>query len=114
MIRSTSSARSSTRAWRSAASSFEPADRLIGEAAHLGELPADRPGLGLHAVADRVLDPSRKRGLDVGGQLGEGLDLGARPLERGVDLRRLDAALGRLLQALLRTGDRDFVHPAER
>ena len=75
--------------------SFEPANRLPGQPAHFGELPRDRRRLGPDALADRVLDPARKRRLELRGELGERLDLPPRPLERSIDVAlavRPDAA----------------------
>ena len=65
---------------------LEPPDRLAGEAAHLRHLPRDGQRLRANAVADGVADPLGKRGLEVGGQLGELLDL--RPARARAPRRR--------------------------
>ena len=62
VIRSTSSARSSTRAWRSARSvaldPLQPPDHLVREPAHLGELARDRQRLGRGRRPGRPRRPS--------------------------------------------------------
>jgi hypothetical protein len=93
---------------------FESANRLIREATNFGELAAEGAGLGLDAVANRVLDASRERALEVGGELGERFDLRASTLEGGIDVGCLDAILGRVFKAFARACDRGFVHPPER
>jgi hypothetical protein len=93
---------------------LEPSNRLIGQPAHLGKLSCDRVCLGADAFADCVLDLAGKRGLDVRGELGERLDLSARPLEGGIDVGGRGATVGRLVQAFPCPCDRAFVHVSER
>ena len=77
---------------------LEPAEQLVHQAAHLGEVARDRQDLRAEAVLDRVADACRQRRLELGRRRGERLDLVARALEGGVDLRGLDAAVGGLLE----------------
>src|SRR5712691_4083125 len=86
---------------------LEAADHLVLEAAHLGEVARARA----EVLAQPVLDVSGQAGLQRGRRLRERLERLARPLERGVDGRRLDTAFGRLFQPLLRPPD-GFVHAA--
>jgi S-adenosylmethionine:tRNA ribosyltransferase-isomerase len=82
---------------------LEPPQNLRLQAANLGDLARDGERLRPEAVADRLADASREGGLQLGRRLRKGLQLAARPLERGVRLGRIgtvaDAAkaLGRLL-----------------
>ena len=93
---------------------FEPADDLVHQAADLGEVPADGADLLAQAVLQRFADPAREGRLELGGRGGERLDLLARPLERRVDLRRLDPSARRLVDPLLRALDRVRIHRGER
>jgi S-adenosylmethionine:tRNA ribosyltransferase-isomerase len=89
---------------------LEPPNRLAGEPAHLGEVAADREHLGLEPLADGLAHLAGKRGLDLGGEVSEGLDLLPRPLQRRLDVTGLDAPFGGGRQALLRTLDGGLVH----
>ena len=72
----------------------------VRETAHLGQLTADRSSLGANTLADGVLDAARQRRLELRGKLGESLDLGARALERRVDVAWCGAPFGGLLRAV--------------
>ena len=81
---------------------LQPADDLVHEAAHLGEVPRARP----EVAADAVLDRFGQARFELGRRRRERLDRGARPLERGIEVGRLGACL----EPLLGAGDRVFVH----
>ena len=92
--RSTSRARSSMRAWRSARMS--PSSRSSRRITWFSSprisarLRADRDDLGAEAVVHRGADLLGQRALELGGGCGERLDLDARALERGFELGRRD------------------------
>ena len=89
---------------------LEPPNRLAGEPAHLGEVTADWKNLGPEPLADGLAHLARQRGLDLGSEVGERLDLLPRPLQRRLDVTGLDAPLGGGRQALLRALDGGLVH----
>lgn len=93
---------------------LESAEQLVHQAAHLGEVARDGQDLRPEAVLDRVADACRQRRLELGRRSGERLDLIARTLERGVDLCRCDASVGRLPEAGLRALDGFGVHCGRR
>ena len=92
---------------------LEPPDRLVEQAADLGDVPGDRQDLGAEAVADGNADLSRDRGLELGGGGRERLDLRPRALERRFEQRGSGAAGGRLGDSLLRPFQSQFVHGRE-
>ena len=67
--------------------SLEPADRLVQQAADLGEVARDREHLGAQPVLDGGADLLRQRSLELGRRLRERLDLRSRTLERRLELR---------------------------
>lgn len=75
---------------------LEPADRLPGEAAHLGDVPPDREHFGAHAVLDGRADPLGDCRLELGGALGQGGKRLACPLDRGVEGDRIAPLPGSL------------------
>jgi S-adenosylmethionine:tRNA ribosyltransferase-isomerase len=90
---------------------LEPADHLVQEAAHLGEVTRARTEVLLQPVLDRLGQP----GLHLRRGGGERLDLVACALERGLDRRRLHAHGLGLLDPFLRAGNRFRVdHPRQR
>ena len=93
---------------------FQAADRLPGQAAYLCKLPADRSRLDADALADRVLDPARKRRLELRRELGERLDLPAGPLERSVDVALGGAPVCGVFEPFSCACHRSFVHGRER
>ncbi len=82
---------------------LEPADQLVHQAAHLGEVTGNGEHLLAQAVLHRVADADGEPGLELGGGCRECLDLLACALERRVHRSRLGAALG---------GARDPLHRA--
>ncbi|MGZ4308661.1 MAG: hypothetical protein ACXVRG_04825 [Gaiellaceae bacterium] len=93
---------------------LEPADHLVGQAADLGEVPSDRLDLLAQAVLESAVDLRRERRLELRGGEAELLDLGPRPLERGVDGGRVSAAFGGLLEPFPRPLDRVVGHRRQR
>jgi hypothetical protein len=89
---------------------LEPPDRLVHQAAHLGEVAGDGQDLLAEAVLDGVPDLRGERRLELRRHLGERLDLQARPFERGLDVARLDASFGRPRDPLQCALDGVFVH----
>ena len=75
--------------------SLEPADDLVGQAAHLGEMARHGQHLLAEPVLDRVADPRGQARLELGRGRRECLDLKPGPLERRVDAR-LAGSLARL------------------
>ena len=93
---------------------LEPADHLVHEPAHLGELAGDGDHLAAHPLADGLADLVGQRGLELGRRLGQPLDLVAGALERRFDVARLGAPLGCGLEPLARPLERVFVHGGQR
>ena len=93
---------------------LQAADRLSCETPHLCQLTADWSSLGADTFADGVLDPTGQGRLELSGELGERLHLGARTLESCVDVALCGAPLGRLLEPLPGPCHRCFVHGRER
>jgi S-adenosylmethionine:tRNA ribosyltransferase-isomerase len=92
---------------------FEPLespDRLVEQAAYLGDVPGDGQYFGPHAVAYGSSHLGGDRGLELGGGGGERLDLSARALERSLHQGGVGAASGGLGDPLLRTFQSQFVH----
>ena len=85
---------------------LEPADDLVHQAAHLGEVTGARP----EVLAEPVLDRLGQAGLEAGRRRGERLDRAPRALERRVERGRVGAAGGRVLDPLLGAGDRVYIH----
>jgi S-adenosylmethionine:tRNA ribosyltransferase-isomerase len=93
---------------------LEPADQLVHQAAHLGEMTRDGQHLLTQTVLYSVADTRRKARLELRSQSCERLDLVAGPFERRVDGRRLDAAACCLLDPRLGAGDCVGVHRGRR
>ena len=79
---------------------LEAPDHLVGQAADLGEVAADRANLLAQAVLEGAVDLRRERRLELRGRLGELLDLGPRALERGVDRGRVGTSFGGFFEPL--------------
>jgi hypothetical protein len=89
---------------------LEAADRLSGQTPDFCKLTADWSSLGADAFTDGVLDPARQGGLELGGELGERLHLGAGTLERGVHVALGGTPFGSLIEPLPRPCHCCFVH----
>ncbi len=85
---------------------LEPADDLVRQAPHLGEVPGARP----EVLAETVLNRLGQADLEAGGRRGERLDGVSRPFQRRVERRRVRAAGGGVLDPLLRAGYGIHVH----
>ncbi len=94
--------------------SLEAADKLVHEAADLGDVAADGQHLFAEAVLHGVADPRGKRRLELGGRRREGLDLVARPLERSIERRGLDPSGSGLVDPGLCPLDRVGIHRRRR
>ena len=92
---------------------LEPADRLVQQAADLGDVARDGEHLGADALLDRVADPAGERDLELGRRRGERLEPLARPLERGLEGSRVGAARGGLRDALPGALECELVHGRE-
>ena len=92
---------------------LEPAEQLVHQAAHLGELPADRACLGRDTFLDGLADLSRQGGLELSGRGSEILETLPRALQCCLDVRRVGASLGRLCETLSRALDRVLIHRAQ-
>ena len=92
---------------------LEPADRLVQQAANLGDVTRDRKHLGPEAVVHGGADLLRQHAFELGRGLGERLDLRAGALERGLELGRRDAAGRRCRDPRLRPLECTLVHGCE-
>jgi len=92
---------------------LEPAEQLVHQAPHLGELAADRARLGRDAFLDSFADLCRQRGLELGCRSREVLETLPRALQRGFNACRVGASLGSLCEALPRALDRVLIHRAQ-
>jgi len=77
-------------------------------------MPRDRQNLLAEAGLDGLADAVRQGCFELRGSFGEGLDLVAGSLERGLDDRRLGSPFGGLPQALVRPLDREWIHGSQR
>jgi hypothetical protein len=89
---------------------LEPANRLVGQAAHLGELPCDGLRFCPESFAHRVRDVPGQLTSQLRGALCQRLELAASPLEDGVDVGREWAPGGSLCETLASPLDRVLVH----
>ena len=85
---------------------LEPADDLIRQPPHLGEVPGARP----EVLAEAVLDRLGQSGLEAGRRRGQRLDGVPRALQRRVERGRVRAAGGGVLDPLLRPGYGLHIH----
>ena len=92
---------------------LEATNRLVQEAANLGDVPCDGEDLGTDAVAHGCTHVLRDRHLELGGGDGERLDLSTRTLECGLDRGRLGSPGCRLRDPLLGPFEREGVHGRE-
>ena len=89
---------------------FEPPDRLVQQAAYLGDVTGDGQHLGPQAVANGGRHLCGDRGLEPSGGCRERLDLGARALERGFEHGGLGASGSGVRDALLCSLESDLIH----
>jgi hypothetical protein len=89
---------------------LEPPDRLVQQAADLGDVTSDGEYLGPQAVTYGGGHLRWNGGLESGGGRRERLDLRARALERGFEDRRLGTPGRGVGYALLRSLEGDLVH----
>ncbi len=93
---------------------LEPADRLAGEPAGLGELARDGEGLPAQALANGLSDPVGERRLELRRGFRERLDLVAGSFERDSRRRRVRFVACGLGEAPHRPLDRVLPHGLER
>jgi hypothetical protein len=93
---------------------LQPPYELRGQAADLGEVARHRQHLLAQAVLQGVPDLDRQRRLELRCGRRERLDLVSRPLERGLDCRRVRTSLGGLAEAFAGLLDRDRIHGRQR
>ncbi len=93
---------------------FEPADQLVHQPAHLGEMPRYREHLLAQAVLHRVADARREARLQLRCRCRQRLDLLTCALERRVHGGGLDAAARGFLDPRLGAGDSFGVHRERR
>ena len=89
---------------------LEPANRLVEEAADLGEVARDRQHFGTEPVVHGGADLLRERSLELRRRLGERLDLRASALQRRLDFGRRDPSVGRFRDPSLGPLECFFVH----
>lgn len=89
---------------------LEPAEHLVHQPANLGELAADGASLGRDAFLDGLADLRRQRRLELCRRGREVFETLPRSLERGLDARRIGAAVCRLCETLPRALDRVLIH----
>lgn len=89
---------------------LEPPDRLVEQAADLGDMPRDGEDLGPEPIADCDSYLGRDRRLEAGRGRGERLDLTSRALERSLEPCGLGAAGCRVRDALHRSFECGVVH----
>ena len=89
---------------------LEPAEQLVHQPAHLGELTADRTRLARDAFLDGLADLRRQRRLELSRGRGEILEPLPRALQGGLDVGGVGASLGSLCETLPRALDRVLIH----
>lgn len=89
---------------------LEPAEDLVHQATHLGELAADRTGLGRDTFLDRLADLRRQRRLELSRSRGKVFETLPGALQGGLDVGSVGASLGSLCETLPRALDRVLIH----
>ncbi len=89
---------------------LEPAEQLVHQPAHLGELTADRTSLGRDTFLDGLADLRRQRRLELSRSRGEIFEALPRALQGGLDVGGVGASLGSLCETLPRALDRVLIH----
>ena len=92
---------------------LEPAEQLVHQPTHLGELASDGACLGCDTFLDGLADLRRQGGLELSGRGSEILETLPRALQCCLDVRRVGASLGRLCETLSRALDRVLIHRAQ-
>ena len=90
--------------------SLEPAEQLVHQPTHLGELASDGACLGCDTFLDGLADLRRQRRFEFCRRGREVLEPLPRPLQRGFDTRRVRASLGSLCETVPRALDRVLIH----
>ena len=89
---------------------LEPANRLRGQPANLGEVASDRKHLGAKRVLDRVADPLRDGGLQLRRRRREGIEGFARARESRLHRRLIGAAATHARQPLAGSFESVSIH----
>ena len=89
---------------------LESSDRLIEETADLGDVPGDGKDLRTQPISYGGTDMRWNGGLQLCRRRGKGLDLVARAVEGGCDVRGLGASRRRVGDPLLRSVEGECVH----
>ena len=89
---------------------LEPAEQLVHQPAHLGELAADRAGLGGDTFLDGLADLRRQGRLELSRSRREVFETLPCALQGGLDVGGVGASLGSLCETLPRALDRVLIH----
>ena len=89
---------------------LEPAEQLVHQPTHLGELTADRTRLGRDTFLDGLADLRGQRRLELSRSRGEVLETLPCALQGGLDVGGVGASLGSLCETLPRALDRVLIH----
>ena len=89
---------------------LEPAEQLVHQPAHLGELAADWTGLGGDTFLDGLADLRRQSRLELSRSRREVFETLPCALQCGLDVGGVGASLGSLCETLPRALDRVLIH----
>ena len=89
---------------------LEPAEQLVHQPTHLGELASDGACLGCDTFLDGLADLRRQRRLELSRGRGEVFETLSCALQCGLDVGGVGASLGRLCETLPRALDRVLIH----
>ena len=89
---------------------LEPAEQLVHQPTHLGELTADWASLGRDTFLDGLADLRRQRRLELTRSRGEVFETLPCALQRGLDVGGVGASLSSLCETLPRALDRVLIH----
>ena len=89
---------------------LEPAEQLVHQPTHLGELTADWASLGRDTFLDGLADLRRQRRLELARSRGEVFETLPSALQGGLDVGGVGASLGSLCETLPRALDRVLIH----
>lgn len=93
--------------------SLEPAEQLVHQPAHLGELAADRTGFGRDTFLDGLADLRRQGRLELPRRRREIFETPPCALQGGLDIGGVGAPVGSLCEALPCALDRVLIHRAQ-